>query len=34
MTWDEYFQFLDEYWELFGEPPARPVPVEYSNVRF
>ena len=33
MTSDEYFQFLQEYWEIFGPiPPPKPF-VEYKNVR-
>lgn len=23
MTFDEYLDFLDEYWEMFGPPPPR-----------
>jgi hypothetical protein len=34
MSWDEYFLFLDEYWELFGEPIQRISRVEYKNIRF
>ena len=32
MSWDEYFDFLDQYWALFG-PPPEPLPKkEYKNI--
>lgn len=33
MTFLEFLEFLDEYWEIFGPPPLREQ-VEYSNVLF
>ena len=33
MTLDEYWKFLEEYWQLFGPiPPAKPK-VVYTNVQ-
>ena len=33
VTLDEYLQFLDEYWEIFG-PPEEPKPKpEYTEIR-
>lgn len=32
MTFMEYLDFLDEYWELFGPPPAKEI-IIYKNVR-
>lgn len=32
MTWDEYFQFLEEYWSLFP-PPQEPRPkIVYTKI--
>lgn len=33
MTFWEYLEFLDQYWEIFG-PPPRKEHVEYKNVQF
>ena len=30
MTLDEYLDFLEQYWEIFGPPPANPPPKEYK----
>lgn len=33
MTIDEYFDFLEQYWQLFT-PPTEPRPkVEYKNIQ-
>lgn len=32
MTWDEYLDFLDQYWELYGPPPPRPL-ADYKDVK-
>lgn len=31
MTMDEYFEFLEQYWALFGEPEPRPAPKVYRK---
>jgi len=33
MTFEEWLDFLDEYWEIFGPPPEK-TDLEYRNVRF
>lgn len=33
MTFFEYLDFLEEYWEIFGPPPPK-EDVEYQEVRF
>ena len=33
MNFMAYLDFLDEYWEIFGPPPAR-AHVDYRNVVF
>ncbi len=30
MTIDEYFQFLDQYWQIFGPPKEPPAKIEYT----
>jgi hypothetical protein len=32
MTFDEYLDFLDEYWEIFGPIPAPKPKVEYRAI--
>jgi hypothetical protein len=32
MTMDEYFDFLDEYWEIFGPPPEAVPKKVYSLI--
>ena len=29
MSMEEYFQFLEQYWKLFGPPPPK---IEYKNI--
>jgi hypothetical protein len=33
MTAEEFLDFLEQYWELFGEPPAPPPKFEYKNIK-
>lgn len=33
MTLDDYFEFLEQYWKMFGPPPPRPIPPEFTNVK-
>jgi hypothetical protein len=33
MTEDEYLDFLDEYWELFGPIPEQPTPTKTDNMK-
>ncbi len=33
MTFEEYLDFLDQYWEMFGPPPAPTPKVEYKNIK-
>jgi len=33
MTFDEYLDFLEEYWDLFGPIPEETEKVPYSIVR-
>jgi len=34
VTFDEYLQFLDEYWAIFGPPQAREVPQgDFEDIR-
>ncbi len=30
MTLDEYLEFLEQYWEIFGPPPPQKPIVEYK----
>jgi hypothetical protein len=32
MTFEEYLDFLDDYWEIFGPPQQKPI-VIYKNIR-
>jgi hypothetical protein len=32
MTFDEYLDFLDEYWDIFGPIPAPKPKAEYKTV--
>ena len=32
MDWDEYFEFLRQYWEIFGPPPEPPRKPIYKKV--
>lgn len=32
MSFDEYLDFLEEFWELFGVPPKKEKP-EYGNIK-
>lgn len=32
MTFEEYLDFLDEYWDLFGPPPQKPYS-EFKNIK-
>ncbi len=32
MTMEEYFQFLEQYWEIFGDPPEPPRKIEYKLI--
>jgi len=33
MTFDEYLDFLDEYWEIFGPIPPEVSKPEYEDVK-
>lgn len=33
MTFEEYLEFLERYWKLFGPPPPPPIKKAYSIVR-
>lgn len=33
MTFEEYLDFLDEYWEMFGPPPPREDVISYQDVK-
>ena len=33
MTIDEYFEFLRQYWEIFGPPPPAPPKKPYENIQ-
>lgn len=33
MTIEEYFEFLRQYWELFGPPPEPEPKKAYTNLR-
>lgn len=33
MTFEEYLDFLDEYWEIFGPIPAPAPKGEYKNIK-
>ncbi|MBF0205420.1 MAG: hypothetical protein HQK53_00890 [Oligoflexia bacterium] len=33
MTFDQYLQFLDDYWDLFGPIPPRKKPTLYSRIK-
>jgi hypothetical protein len=32
MTFDEWLDFVDEYWEIFGPPPPK-EDVEYLDIK-
>lgn len=32
MTMEEYFKFLEEYWRLFGPPPAPKAKIKYKLI--
>ncbi len=32
MTFEQYLDFLDEYWELFGPIPVPKLKIEYKNI--
>jgi len=32
MTMEEYFDFLEQYWKLFGPPPPPKPKIEYTNI--
>ena len=34
MTFEEYLDFLDEYWEMFGPIPEPKKRIEYKTVLF
>lgn len=29
----EYFDFLEQYWSLFPNPPPKPLPIKYHNIK-
>lgn len=33
MTLDEYFEFLSQYWEIFGPPPPPEPKKPYTNIK-
>jgi hypothetical protein len=33
MTLDEYLDYLEEYWDIFGPIPPAPAYIEYKDVR-
>lgn len=33
MTGEEYLDFLEQFWELFGPLPPRKPPVIYQNIQ-
>ena len=32
MSFDEYLDYLEEYWEIFGPPPEK-TDVPYTNIK-
>ncbi len=34
MTFEEYLDFLDEYWEIFGPPPPREPQFNAEKILF
>ena len=33
MNFEEYLDFLDEYWSIFGPPPEHPLPGNFEKVK-